>query len=148
MTDRSQPVIIEQSFDASTDRMWRAITDRDEMIQWYFEDIPAFSAVVGFETGFNVKAPSRDFYHQWKVTDVIPGKRIAYEWTFKDVEGAGSVVFEVEAKENGALLRLTNTGLDTYPAAYPEFTYESCRDGWRYFIQQRLVRYIKDSSKS
>ena len=42
------PIIVEHSFDASAETVWRAITDVDQMRQWYFENIPDFRAEVGF----------------------------------------------------------------------------------------------------
>ena len=42
------------------------------MRQWYFENIPAFKAEVGFETQFEIHNQGRIFPHRWKVTKVVP----------------------------------------------------------------------------
>ena len=42
-----EPIVVEQEYDASPERLWRAITDQDEMVQWYFSELADFKPVVG-----------------------------------------------------------------------------------------------------
>ena len=56
--------------------MWKATTALEYMVQCYFKNIPAFKPEVGFETRFNVKAPSGDYMYIWKVTEVDPPKKL------------------------------------------------------------------------
>ena len=35
----AKPVIVEQSFDQPIEKVWAAITELDQMIQWFFENI-------------------------------------------------------------------------------------------------------------
>ncbi|MBT8220262.1 MAG: SRPBCC domain-containing protein [Bacteroidia bacterium] len=142
MPDRSQPVVVEQIIHRTVSDVWNAITDHSQMVQWYFDNIPAFEPTVGFQTSFNVKAPSRDFYHQWKVTEVVPENKIAYEWTFKDIPGDSLSTFEIEDHGDHVVLRVTAIGLDTLPGDIPEFDHESCLGGWNYFIKERLHQYL------
>ena len=44
----AEGVVVERTFDASTTRVWKALTDVDQMRQWYF-DLKEFRAEVGFE---------------------------------------------------------------------------------------------------
>lgn len=66
------PIIVEQIYASPVVAVWKAITDIDQMRQWYFDNIPAFKPEVGFETQFNVQSQDRDFLHLWRVTEVIP----------------------------------------------------------------------------
>lgn len=143
MNDRSQPIIVERSFAVSTDVLWQAITDRDRMVQWFFENIPAFEARVGFMTRFPVDAGQRVFTHVWKITAVAPGRKIEYDWRYEEYPGRGVVSFEVLPEGSGSKLRLVNTGLDSFPDSLPEFSLESCRGGWNYFIGERLPAYLR-----
>jgi hypothetical protein len=54
MTETLPPIVVQQSFNVPKAMLWDAITKRDQMIQWFFEDIPEFKAEVGFTTQFNV----------------------------------------------------------------------------------------------
>ena len=137
------PIIVEQTFDASIQSVWDAITQIDHMHQWYFENIPSFKAEVGFKTQFPVINEGRTFTHMWEVTEVVPLKRIAYRWQYKEYTGEGLVIFELSEQDDGTQLTLINTGLDTFPDNIPEFTRESCIGGWEYFIQNRLQAFLQ-----
>ncbi|MHA1916673.1 MAG: SRPBCC family protein, partial [Promethearchaeota archaeon] len=80
MKKNEEPIIVEQFFNASIESVWNAITNVDQMRQWYFENIPSFKAEVEFETQFNVQSQERNFLHMWKVTEVVPMKKIVYNW--------------------------------------------------------------------
>ena len=138
------PVIVEQLFKKPVNLVWKAITELDQMRLWYFDNIPYFKAEIGFTTQFNVKAPSRDFLHIWEVTEVIPQKKITYNWTFKDCDGSGDVTFELFEQNSQTLLRLTNIVIEDFDDAIPEFRRESCLAGWNYFIKDRLVSFINN----
>ncbi len=140
--DRTEPVIVEQCFNKSINEVWNAITHVDHLTQWFFENIPAFEAKVGFKTSFNVRANGRDYLHLWEITEVIPQKKIAYSWKYKDFSGDGVVIFELFEENDQTLLKLTNLGLETFPDNIPEFTRESCEGGWQYFINKQLKGYL------
>ena len=139
-------IVVKQEFNCSAETLWKAITDPVEMRQWYFAMIPDFKAQIGFETRFNVEAPSRDFLHIWRVTEVDPGRMITYTWEFEGLSGKGVTVFSVEGDDNRSKLTLVNTGVESFPREYPEFTEESCRGGWKYFINESLNKYLSDKS--
>ncbi|MDO9261554.1 MAG: SRPBCC domain-containing protein [Flavobacteriaceae bacterium] len=144
MKSISQPIIVEQIFDQNIETVWKAITQLHQMKQWFFENIPDFEAIVGFEIQFNVKAPSRDFLHCWKITQVIANKKIVYQWKYENISGEGTVSFELFEENNQTKLVLTNEGLETFPQDIPEFSREGCIDGWNYFIKKRLKEYLNN----
>ncbi len=136
------PVIVEQQLFVTPEKLWAALTDVDEMIQWYFDNIPDFKPEVGFYTEFNVSTGERDFLHQWRIVEAEPNKRIAYTWQFAGYEGDGITYFDLIPNETGTLLRLTMTGVHTFDSSVPEFQRESCEGGWKYFLQGRLKEYL------
>ena len=141
MTD-SQPIIVEQAFDVSKETVWKAITDHEQMLKWFFDGIPEFKAEDGFETQFNVNAGERDFHHLWKITEATPGQKIVYDWRYRDYPGVGKVTFEVLEQPKGSLLRVTNEIIEPFPQDILEFAPESCEGGWKYFIQGNLKKYL------
>lgn len=136
------PVIVEQDFDAPVDALWDAISRRDQMVQWYFEQIEAFKPEVGFETSFSVPVDGREFAHQWRVTEAVPKRRLAYTWQYEGIDGDGRVLWELESRGSGSFLRLTNEGLETFPRDDPLFTREACEGGWNYFICDSLKSWL------
>ena len=138
----SEPIRVEQKFNVSATEIWNAITEKGQMIQWFFENIPNFKAEKGFKTQFLVKNEGRKFTHLWEIVEVIPEKRIVYSWKYKEYSGEGIVSFDISKEGDGAKFRLTNLGLGTFPQNIPEFRKESCEGGWNYFIKQRLKTYL------
>ncbi len=137
-----KPIIVEQSFSATKEAVWKAITDHDLMVQWYFENIPAFEAVIGFKTQFNVESNGKDFFHLWEVTEVVPTEKIAYTWQYANYPGDSVVEFEIIDEEHQTTIRLSASGIESFPQDIPEFKRESCLEGWNYFIKQRLKEFL------
>lgn len=136
------PIIVQQAVSASTERCWLAITDPDEMREWYFAEIREFDPKPGFVAEFTVTADGRDFVHLWEVTEVVTGRQLSHGWHYRGVVGDGSVTWEIAPDPDGALVTLTCRGIETFPADDPMFTREACEDGWRYFVNERLKAYL------
>ena len=138
----NEPLIVEQAFTSSVDNVWKAITDVSLMRQWFFENIPSFKPEEGFTTKFNVHANNNDYLHLWRLTEVVPEKRITYNWRYGGYPGDSFVTFELSRQGDQTKLRLTHTGIESFPQDNPDFSRESCREGWRYFICQRLKVFL------
>ena len=136
------PIIVEQDYDASTEEIWAAITEQGRMVKWFFDNIPDFEPKVGFATRFNIHNEGRDFPHLWKITEVVPFKKITYDWSFEGYEGRSLVTFELFEKNGNGGVRLTSTVIEDFQDGIPEFTRQSGEEGWRYLIQQSLKDYL------
>ena len=69
------PFIIEKTYNAPIAKVWKAITDNNEMKKWYF-DIADFKPEVGFEFQFTGEGKDGEKYiHLCKVTEVIKEKK-------------------------------------------------------------------------
>jgi uncharacterized protein YndB with AHSA1/START domain len=78
----NQPFVIERTFNAPVLKVWKAITDKDEMKKWYF-DLKEFKPEVGFEFRFyGGPDENRQYLHICKITEVIPGRKLAYNWKY------------------------------------------------------------------
>ncbi|QCK15313.1 SRPBCC family protein [Mangrovivirga cuniculi] len=135
-------VNVEQELNTDCKKVWEVITNPDQMKNWFFENIPDFKAEVGFKTEFPVHTGERIFTHLWEIKDVIPGSKIVYDWRYKEYEGIGEVIFKLNDTDSGCNIRVTHSGLDTFSDEIPEFSEESCRGGWNYFIKDRLKNYL------
>ena len=143
MKKTDEPIVVEQTFNASIETVWKAITDIDLMRQWYFENIPSFEPEVGFETQFDVQSESRNFLHLWTVTDVDPPQKIAYRWRYEEYPGDSIVTFQLSEVDGATRLTLTVHVLEDFPDDIPEFRRESCMEGWHYFIGKRLKAFLE-----
>ena len=144
MKTTDKPIIVEQKFTKSIETVWATITNHEEMIKWYFENIPDFKAEVGFYTEFNVKSEKRDFLHKWNVIEVIPNKKIIYNWTYENYQGSADMHFELFPKGDSTKLQIKIVVLEDFNDVIPEFRRESCIGGWEYFIKGRLKEFLEN----
>lgn len=137
----SQPFIIERVFNAPAEKVWKAITDKDQMKQWYF-DIPGFRAEVGHEFQFEGGTKENCYLHLCKVTEVVEGKKFTYSWRYDGHEGNSFVTFELFPEGNKTRLKLTHEGLETFPVI-PDFAKENFVMGWTELIGKRLKDFME-----
>lgn len=143
MKKTDPPIIVEANYNTSVKKVWAAITEPEKMQQWFFTNIETFQIEIGFETSFAVQSGERTFTHLWKIKEVIPLKKISYNWTYEEYLGDGFVEFEIFEKKEGTQLRLTNIVTEDYPSDVPEFKRESCIGGWEYFLGESLKAFLE-----
>ena len=128
----SHPLITESTYNAPVDVVWQAITDREQMKQWYF-DIESSKPEVGFEFTFKGENEGRVYIHLCKITEVIPGRKLKHSWRYQDYEGISYVTFELFPEENKTRIKLTHEGLESFPAL-PDFARNNFKEGWTMII--------------
>ncbi len=127
-------VIVERVYQAPVEKVWRAITERDQIRRWFLDSIDMFRAEVGFEFSFQGGKEGRSYDHRCRVTEVIHLKKLAYGWRFEGYEGDSVVTFELFAEGEGTRLRLTHGGLETFPSDNPDFAIEDFNEGWTHLV--------------
>jgi uncharacterized protein YndB with AHSA1/START domain len=144
MTTKNQlagTVVIERTFSAPPQRIWKALTDVEEMRRWYF-DLKEFKPEVGFEFEFTVEHEGMKYCHLCKITEVISQKKLAYSWRYKGHEGDSLVTLELSADGDKTRLRLTHEGLETFPKA-PSFARKNFMEGWTQIIGSSLKEFVE-----
>src|SRR6185369_6683896 len=94
-----EPLIIERTYATPIAKVWKAITNNEDMKHWYF-DLAEFRPEVGFEFEFTGGPDDRLYLHKCKVTEVVPNKKIAYTWRYEGYEGNSKVIFELFEEGN------------------------------------------------
>ncbi len=89
----AKPIVTDRTLNAPAERVWKAITDKDKMKQWYF-DIAEFKPEVGFEFRFTAGSEKKKYLHICKITEVVVGKKLTYSWRYDGYEGMSYVTFE------------------------------------------------------
>ena len=143
MKKEDPPVVVEEVFDSSINQVWEAITDKDKMVKWFFDNIPDFKPEVGFKVSFNVNSGERDFLHLWEIIEVIPIKKIKYNWKYQDYKGDSNLTMELKEENGKTKITVTSEVLESFDDSIPEFKRESCIGGWNYFIKESLKNYLK-----
>jgi len=138
----SEPFIIEQTFNAPIAKVWKAITDKNDMKQWYF-DLAEFKPVVGFEFQFIGGTDEKKYLHLCRITEVIQGKKLTYSWRYDGYEGISYVTFELFSEGDKTMIKLTHEGLDTFPASNLDFAKENYVEGWTSIIGTSLKEFVE-----
>jgi uncharacterized protein YndB with AHSA1/START domain len=139
---RNEPIVIGRIYNAPAEKVWTAITNKNEMKKWYF-DLAEFKPEVGFEFTFTGgEEGGKQFLHLCRITAADPGKKISYTWRYDGYEGCSEVTFELFPEGNTTRLKLTHTGLDTFPAI-KEFAKENFVQGWTHITGVSLKEYLE-----
>ena len=141
-TELADAVVVERTLNAPVAKVWQALTDVDQMRQWYF-DLKEFRPEVGFEFEFVVEHEGNSYHHLCRVTEVIPQKKIAYTWRYKDAPGNSLVTFELFGEGEKTRLRLTHEGIESFPKT-PAYARKNFEAGWTAIIGSELKRFVEE----
>lgn len=145
---KNEPVIVERVYHAPINIVWEAITSPDKMKQWYFPMLEEFEPEPGFETRFDVPHNGKIFVHIWKVTEVVPKRKISYEWKFGGYPGDSVVSFELFPEDEGTRIVLTHTGIETFRGdLHPELDRHNFAEGWTAFIGTALRDFTEEQNE-
>ena len=141
---KAEPFVIERTFNATVSKVWKAITDKDDMKKWYF-DLAEFRLEVGFEFQFEAgKDPDCKYLHLCKITEVIPNKKLTYSWRYDGYAGNSFVTFELFPEGDKTKLKLTHAGLETFPADAEDLKKKNFAEGWTQIIGTSLKEYLEN----
>lgn len=142
----TEPVIIERVYNAPIEMVWQAITDKERMKQWYF-DIADFKPEEGCEFSFiGTDGDCVEYVHLCTVKEVIPNKKLVYSWRYQGYDGDSLVTFELFDEDGKTRLKLTHTGLNTFPAQ-KAFNRENFLMGWTQIIGTSLKDYSETAAR-
>jgi uncharacterized protein YndB with AHSA1/START domain len=136
------PITVRRLLQAPATAVWQALTDADAMREWYF-NLPAFRAEVGFRFEFTGGPEDRQYLHRCEVTEVIPGRRLTYSWRYDGYPGISYVSFELAPQEDGTMLTLTHTGLETISPGHADFARSNFEAGWDDIINRMLKEHVE-----
>jgi uncharacterized protein YndB with AHSA1/START domain len=129
----------QQVYDAPIQRVWRALTNEEEMHAWYFAQLQQFRPLVGFEFVFaNDGSP---YQKEWRVTRVEEGRLLAHSWVYKGYPGSSEVIFKLFDEGGKTRLKLTHTGLASFPQD-PHFARNRFEDGCRQILGSNLKDHL------
>ena len=142
----NDPIVIEKVYNSAIDRVWKAITDKDQIKQW-FADMVGFKPEVGAEFHFEGKDAGVVYDHSCKILELIPNKKLSYSFS-KGGQGNTLVSFELVAEGKKTKLTLTHSGFETFPQNNPAFARSNFFAGWSAIIGKRLMELVEADSNS
>ncbi len=134
--------------DASIENVFRAITNQEQLTQW-FPDIAILEPKEGGEVAFTfLKEKShnkeqeldKDYHVVGKIIKIIPNKELSYTWRYKDIPDFPETIVSWKLEQldkNKTKLILTHVGFTDKDKQ----EYNSHSEGWSWFIT-RLQNYV------
>jgi len=139
----NEAFVIERTYPVTINRVWKAITNGDEMKLWYF-DLPDFKPEVGYEFQFmGGPAEDRQYKHLCKIKEVITGRKLTHSWRYEGYEGNTLVTFELFDEGLKTRLKLTHEGLESFPSDNPDLAKANFAEGWTMIIGTSLKEYLE-----
>jgi uncharacterized protein YndB with AHSA1/START domain len=145
LAQNTEPFVIERTFEAPLELVWKAITHKEAMRRWYF-DVAEFEPEPGCKFEFVVEHQGMKYHHLCKVTEVIPQKRLAYTWRYQGHPGDSLVSFDLIADGSQTRLKLTHVGLETFPPI-PKFARSNFARGWTQLVGFELKDFAENAAR-
>ena len=139
---KSDSLIKEVLLNAPASKVWKAITDKNQMKEWYF-DFKEFKPEVGFEFQFESGPDDRTYLHLCKIAEVVPEKKLSYSWRYDGYPGDSLVTFELFEEGNQTRLKLTHENLESFGTDNPDFVKENFTEGWEHIIGKNIKEFIE-----
>ena len=140
----NKPIVKEVTVNAPVEKVWKAITDKDEMKKWYF-NLKEFKPEVGFEFRFSGgPSPDRQYLHICEITEVVTNKKITYSWRYDGYPGKSFVTFELFEEGDSTRIKLIHEGLETFGTENKDFGKENFEAGWESIIKTSLKNYFEN----
>ncbi|PUZ22940.1 SRPBCC domain-containing protein [Chitinophaga parva] len=137
------PLVVERIYNAPANTVWEALTDNNKLKQWYFQ-LEEFRPEIGFVFTFMGGDKTTQYKHICEVTQVVPGKKLAYTWRYDGYPGNSEVSFELFPEGDKTRLKLTHTGLETFAADKDKnFRVESFNNGWTFILGTNLANFLE-----
>ena len=137
----NHPIVLERTYDAPIKKVWKALTDKNEMKEWYF-DLADFRPEKGFRFQFYGGPPEKQYLHLCEVQESIPEKIISYSWKYDGYPGNSLVSFELSEEKNKTKLKLTHSDLNSFPKDVSDFDKKNFEQGWT-DITESLDDYLQ-----
>ena len=134
------PFVLEQTYQAPLEKVWRALTTTNQLRAWYFPQLLHFEPVFGFE--FVFADEGSPYQKDWRVTQVVAEQRLAHSWAYKGYAGSSEVIFDLAEQGTTTKLRLTHTGLASFPQE-PPFARARFENGWLHLLGSNLRSYVE-----
>lgn len=138
-----EKVVVKQRVEAPVDKVWNALTDKNQMKEWYF-DIPDFDLNVHQEFNFYEPGGAQKFRHHGEILEVIPKQKLKHTWSYPEISREKTIVrWELEPDNGGTVVTLTHKGLENLTHLGSDFQKESFENGWTELVTENLKEFVE-----
>ncbi|WP_162128069.1 SRPBCC family protein [Flavobacterium phycosphaerae] len=138
-----------KTYKASAAMLWKVITDREHLKQWYFD----FTEDWKLETGsqFDWYAGDNDgkqWQHRGVMLEIIPNQKLVHSWEYVGYSGTSVVTWELRPiDENNTELHFSHVFTVPFDVTEPGLARENFEKGWNHILTISLPDYIEKQTK-
>lgn len=137
------PIIVQYKINASTESIWKALTDREEMKSWYFT-IRDFEPEPGNEFDFYESSEGGKYLHRGRILEIVPNRKLKHTWTYPELsEAVTTVTWELQKEEDGTLVTLIHENIEGFDGLGEAFSRASFTEGWNAIIGKGMKEYVE-----
>jgi uncharacterized protein YndB with AHSA1/START domain len=137
---------LQRIYNAPIELVWKAITDREHLKQWYFDFSEDFKLEIDHQFDWTAGPPDgKQWLHRGKMVEIIEGKKLAHIWEYPGYSGTSLVVWELTAID-ALTTQLTFTHQFTVPfdPTVEALRKEHFAEGWNYIIHTALKDFLSN----
>ncbi|MDW9378588.1 SRPBCC domain-containing protein [Chryseobacterium sp. JV558] len=139
----STPITVQYTINAPAEKVWQALTDKNEMKSWYF-DIQDFELEIGKQFNFYEPGGENKYHHQGEVLEIIPNRKLKYTWSYPDFSTLKTVVtWELLPEDGQTLVKLTHEEIENFKDLGEGFSRKNFTAGWNTILGQSLKKYLE-----
>lgn len=136
-------IVIKQKLSAPVDKVWSAITERNQMKEWYF-DIPDFKLELHHAFNFYEPGGENKYHHHGEILEIIPQSKLKHSWSYPEYSKDRTLIrWELEPQGEETLVTLTHKGLENFEHLGSDFSRESFQEGWQSIVGESLKNYVE-----
>lgn len=137
------PITVQYKFNAPVEKIWKALTDKNEMKSWYFT-IRDFELELGKEFDFYESCDGGKYLHRGRILEIVPYRKLKHSWAYPELSDAvTTVTWELQPEEDGTLVTLTHENIEGFDVLGETFSRASFTEGWKSIIGQSLKEYLE-----
>lgn len=137
------PITVQYKINAPAKKVWKALTDKDEMKSWYF-DIQDFELTTGKIFNFYEPGGENKYHHQGEILEIIPNQKLRHTWSYPDFsDQRTTVTWELLSEEDGTSVKLIHEGIENFKDLGEGFSRENFTGGWNSIVGQSLKEYVE-----
>ncbi|MBN9283701.1 MULTISPECIES: SRPBCC domain-containing protein [unclassified Flavobacterium] len=136
-------VTVSQTFQCTVEELWNALTQEEQLKEWYFP-VQDFLPEVGHTFTFYESEKSKKYLHRCRFFNIIPYKLLEHTWEHPGhSKGISRLKWELlPLNDSKTLLTLTHTDLQNFADAGPDFSVENYRMGWEAILNTSLKKHL------
>jgi len=142
--EQDKKISLTKIYQAPIETVWKAITERKQLKEWYFDFSEDFKLEIGntFEW-YGGEPGGKQWLHRGKMVEIIENKRLIHTWEYPGYTGISTITWELKAiDEKTTELYFTHDFTIPFEPNEEALRRESFLAGWEYILNIGWPEYL------